>query len=79
MNEEDFDLLMQGRPYGTEDALRADAQLQRLFTLRAALWGRTPDDLQRQLLAPHPEIPPGIALPDLQELLRRKTKLRSST
>ena len=70
MNEEEFDSLMTGRPFGTEDAMRADDQMRRIFTLGAALWGRTPADLQRQLLAPHPEIPSGIGLPDLRELLR---------
>jgi hypothetical protein len=70
MNEEEFDSLMQGRPFGAEDALRADAQLRHIFTLGAALWGRTPGNLQRQLLAPHPEIPSGIGLSDLRELLR---------
>ena len=70
MKEEDFDALMKGQPFGTEDALRADAQLRRIFALGAALWGRTPDDLQRQLLAAHPEMPPGVCLADLWELLR---------
>ena len=70
MNEEEFDALMQDRPFGTGDAMRAEAQLRRIFTLGAALWGRISDDLQRQLQAPHPEIPPSISLPDLRELLR---------
>lgn len=70
MKEEDFDALMQGHSFGTEDAMRAETQLLRSFTLGAALWGRTPNDLQRQLLAPHPEVPSGIGLTDLQELLR---------
>jgi hypothetical protein len=70
MHEEDFDSLMKGRPFGTKDAMQAEAQMRRTFTLGTALWGRTPGDLQRQLLAPHPEIPLGIGLPDFQELLR---------
>lgn len=70
MDEREFDLLMQRRPYGTEDVMRADAQLLRIFTLGAALWGRTSDDLQRQLQVPHPEMPPDIGLTDLRELLR---------
>ncbi|HEY3768123.1 MAG TPA: hypothetical protein VGN44_05580 [Candidatus Angelobacter sp.] len=70
MKEEDFDALMKGRSFGTEDATRVDAQLRRIFTLGAVLWGRTSDDLQRQLLAPHPDIPLGIGLSDLRELLR---------
>src|SRR5579871_378531 len=70
MNEEEFDSLMKGRPFGTQDALRADAQMRRIFTLGAALWGRTPADLQRQLRASNPEIPQAISLTDLRELLR---------
>jgi hypothetical protein len=70
MNEKDFDALVNGRSFGTEDAMRIDAQLRHIFALGAVLWGRTPDDLQRQLLAPHPEMPPGIGLADLRELLR---------
>ena len=70
MKEEDFDSLMKRRPFGTADVMRAEAQLRRILTLGAALWGRTPDDLQRQLQAPHPEIPSSIGLTDLQELLR---------
>jgi hypothetical protein len=71
MKEEEFDSLMKGRSFGTEDATRADAQLRRMFTVGAALWGKTPDDLKRQLLATHPEIRPGLGLSDLRELLRR--------
>lgn len=54
MDEEEFDSLMGSRAFGTADALRADARLRRCATLGAALWGRTSDDLQRQLLAPYP-------------------------
>jgi hypothetical protein len=71
MKEEEFDALMQGRSFGTKDAMRAETQLRRIFTLGAEVWGKTPDDLKRQLSAPHPEIRPGIELSDLQELLRR--------
>jgi hypothetical protein len=70
MKEGDFDALMKGRPFGTEDAMRTDVQLRRIFAHGVALWGRTPDDLQRQLLAAHPEIPPDVGLADLRELLR---------
>jgi hypothetical protein len=40
------------------------------MTLGIALWGRTPEDLQRQLLAPSPEIPSGFDLADFRELQR---------
>jgi hypothetical protein len=74
MNEEEFDALIKARPFGTEDAMRWDAQIRGDFglcmTLGAALWGRTSEDLRRQLLASHPEIPPGVGLADLRKLLQ---------
>jgi hypothetical protein len=70
MDEEQFDSLMQCLPFGTEDAMRADAALRRRSTLSLALWGRTSADLQRQLLAVHPEIPSGFNLDDLRDLER---------
>jgi hypothetical protein len=50
--------------------MRADAQLRSRSTLGLALWGRTSADLQRQLLAAHPEIPSGFSLDDLRNLER---------
>ena len=70
MDEAEFDSLMQSRPFGREDAMRADAALRRRSTLGLALWGRTSADLQRQLLAVHPEIPSGFNLDDLRDLER---------
>jgi hypothetical protein len=52
MDEEQFDSLMQSRPFRREDAMRADIQLRRRMALAIALWDRTLDDLQRQQLAP---------------------------
>ncbi|MGH9742273.1 MAG: hypothetical protein ACRD51_07965 [Candidatus Acidiferrum sp.] len=69
MDEQEFDAIFQ-QPYKREDAVRMDSQWRRCGTLAAALWGRTPDDLRSQLLAPHPEIPAGFALADFQELQR---------
>jgi hypothetical protein len=37
--------------------MRIDAQARRSSALGIALWGKTAEDLHRQLLAPHPEIP----------------------
>jgi hypothetical protein len=72
MNEEEFDSFGL-RPWSTEDALQMEAQwLHRsklTATLGAALWGKTADDLKRQLLAPHPDIPSGYDLVDFRELL----------
>lgn len=75
MGEEEFDSLLQSRPFGRDDAMRADLQLRRRVTLAMALWGRTPGDLQRQLLAPSPEIPSGFDLTDLRELQRSAEKI----
>ncbi len=70
MDEEEFDSLMQSRPFGMYDAARVDARFRRRATLAAALWGRTSEDLQRQLFAPYPEIPFGFELADFRELQR---------
>jgi hypothetical protein len=68
MDEQEFDSLFPPRPFGTAEAMGAVARLRRCGTLGLALWGRTSDDLRRQLLAPHPEIPPGFDLEDFREL-----------
>jgi hypothetical protein len=70
MDEEEFDAIMKSRPFGTEDAMRWEAQFRGDMMLGSALWGRTSDDLRRQLLAPHPEIPPGFGLADFRNLLQ---------
>ena len=71
MTEDEFDSLAVWLPFRREDATRAETQRGRLLTtLGVALWGRTADDLQRQLLAPHPEIPVGFELADFQALHR---------
>lgn len=77
MDEHHFDALFPPQPFGTKEAARADAQLRRRTTLGFALWGRTSDDLQRQLLAPHPEIPPGFSLADFRDLLVSAEQLAS--
>jgi len=68
MDEEEFDALRRWRPFGTEDAMRLfnrdSSDIELRMRLGAALWGRTSEDLRRQLLAPHPEIPPGFDLAD---------------
>jgi hypothetical protein len=70
MDEEEFDSLMQSRPFGVYDATQADARFRRRATLAAALWGNTSEDLQHQLSAPYPEIPFGFELADFRELQR---------
>lgn len=82
MDEEEFDALMKARPFGTKDILQWETRLRydsRLaMTLGVALWGRTSEDVKRQLLAPHPEIPPGFELADFRELLRWATRMASA-
>ena len=70
MDEEEFDALIQSRRFGTEDAKRADIQYRRGLSLAATLWGKTADDLRRQLLTHPPEIPSGFALADYREVQR---------
>jgi hypothetical protein len=70
MDEEEFDSLMQSRPLELYDAMQLDARSRRRAALAAALWGSTSEDLQRQLLAPYPEIPAGFELADFRALHR---------
>jgi len=82
MDEEEFDALMNLRPFGTEDAMHWYAQIrgdiELGMTLGSALWGRTSEDLQRQLLAPHPEIPSGFDLTDFRNLLQWTAQMSSA-
>jgi hypothetical protein len=70
MDEQEFDSWFPGRPFVREDAMQADARAGRCTALAVALWG-TADYLQRQLVAPHPEIPSGFELADFRELQQR--------
>jgi len=70
VDEHEFDALFSSRPFGTQDALREDARWRRCATLSTLLFGRTPDNVRRQLFASHPEIPPGYDLADFHDLLR---------
>lgn len=70
MDEQEFDALFSARPFGTQDAQREVARWGRCGTLGALLFGRTLDDLRRQLLASHPEIPTGYDLADFHDLQR---------
>jgi hypothetical protein len=69
MDEQEFDALFR-RPFGRADFQRADAQWGRSATLASALFGRTPEDLRRQLVAAHPQIPSGFDLADFRDLER---------
>jgi hypothetical protein len=70
MDEQEFDSLFPPKPFGTAEAMQAEARLRRCGALGLALWGRTADDLRRQLLAPCPEIPLGFDLENFRELQR---------
>lgn len=70
MDEEEFDALFSSRSFGTLDALREDARWRRCATLGTLLFGRTPEDLRRQLLASHLEVPTGYDLADFRDLQR---------
>ena len=67
MDEQEFDALFQ-RPFGKADFERADARWGRCATLAFALFGRTPEDLRRQLVASYPQIPAGFDLADFRDL-----------
>ncbi len=83
MNDDELDALIGSRPFGTKDAMRAEAQMRRRMalarTLGVALWGKTSDDLQRQLLKQRPELPSGFDLADFRELLDYSTQAMSAT
>ncbi len=75
MREEEFDSSTPLRPFRREDAMQAEAAAGRCTTLGIALWGKSAEDLQRQLSAPHPEIPSGCDLEDLRKLQAYAQKL----
>jgi hypothetical protein len=80
MDEQELDSFLKGRPFGTAEAREWDertrAETKLVMTLGAALWGKTAADLERQLLAPHPEIPPGFDLADFRKLLEWTARMR---
>lgn len=79
MDEEDLDLLIGGRPFGTADAMLLDVQARRCTALGIALWGTTSAGLQRQLLEPYPEIPSGFDLADFRRLHRSAHTISTSS
>ena len=82
MDEEEFDALMKSPPFDTRDVAhweakrRAAARL--VMTLGSALWGRTSEDLERQMIAAHPEIPAGFDLADFRKLLQWTAQIASA-
>lgn len=78
MNEQEFDAAREWRSFGAQDGMKFEQKLERLATLGLALWGRTPDELRRQLTAEHPTIPTGCSITDLQDLLGQARTLLSA-
>lgn len=64
MDEQHFDSLRSWQPFQCQD----DQVFLRLITIARGLWGRTTEDLRRQLLAPTPAIPAGCTLKELEQL-----------
>jgi len=63
--------------FGTADAAKLEIRLGRCASLGQALWGKTTEDLRRQLENSHPEIPRGFDLADFQVLLRETSRFAS--
>jgi hypothetical protein len=82
MDEEEFDALMKLRPFGTADVVQWEAEsranMRLVMTLGVALWGKTSEDAQPQLLASHPEIPAEFELADFRKLLQWTAKMASA-
>ena len=74
MNEQEFDAWQSLRPFRTSDM----KQFDRTAALAGHLWGAGLDHMQRQLLAPHPEIPAGFSLDDFRNLQRQSEALLSA-
>jgi hypothetical protein len=67
MDEQEFDSWPGLRPFHTSDM----KQFERVAALAGKLWGAGTDYIQRQLLAPHPEIPEGFDVADFRMLQRQ--------
>jgi hypothetical protein len=77
MNEGELGALMHFQPFRSVDGTEMDGQLRRCTSLSGALWGRTTEDLERQLATPYPEIPSGFLLTDFRELLNLSIRIGS--
>jgi hypothetical protein len=73
---------MKSRPFGTGDVVHWEAELRAntglVMTLGVALWGKTSEDAQRQLLASHPNIPAEFDLADFRKLPQWTAKTASA-
>jgi cytosine/adenosine deaminase-related metal-dependent hydrolase len=73
VDEHQFDTIRSWRPFETKDVQTSE----KLTRLAIALWGRTAEDLRRQLAAPTPAVPHGCTLSQLQQLERLAEQLLS--
>jgi hypothetical protein len=71
VDEQHLDSLRCWQPFERQ----GDPAIARLVALSQALWGRTGEDLRRQLLAPAPAIPPGCTLLELEWLRRNAVQM----
>jgi hypothetical protein len=82
MNEGEFDALGNYRPFKARDVAQWEGEMltgTRLFsTLGTALWGKTSEDAQRELLRSQPGIPAGFELADFRKLLQWTGKMASA-
>jgi hypothetical protein len=77
MDEDELGWIGKLRPFGTADAAQLEAQVGRCASLGQALWGRTAEDLRRQLQKSSPDVPPGFDLADFQLLQRESSRFAS--
>jgi len=78
MDEKEFDALTHLRPFGTLDAKRADSRFRRGLSLAAILYGKTDEDLRRQLLTHPPETPSGFELADYRDVQRNTEEISAA-
>jgi hypothetical protein len=67
MDEHEFDSRFP-KPYTRTDIIQADARLRRCAMLAVLLWGRSAEDVYRQLLLPYPKVPADYDLAEFREL-----------
>ena len=77
MDEDRLGWIGKLQPFGTTEAAQWELRLGRCDSLGKALWGRTAEDLRRQLQRSHPDVPHGFHLADFQALLRESSRLAS--
>jgi hypothetical protein len=77
MDEEDLGYFSRFQPFETEAAVQRQTQMARCAALGRALWGKTADDLRRQLQQKFPDVPSGFTVADFRELLDVSQRVES--